>query len=97
MTADRNLASSFGLRAFFVIRHSDFVIGQRRVLNAIPQPLLQRFNPSMLSSLDGSIVASKFSASLAHETLPAVCNRRWCRIGHIWKRNDALSRKASAG
>ena len=39
----------------------------------------------------------KFSASLAHETLSAVYNCGWCRIGHVWKRHDALSRKASAG
>ncbi|SRR6266511_794266 len=47
-------------------------------------------------ALDEGIVASKFSASLAHETLSAVCNRGWCRIGHVWERVDALSCKAFA-
>src|SRR5262245_22437309 len=35
-------------------------------------------------------------ARLRDETLPAVCNRRWCGIGHFWEWRDALSCKASA-
>jgi hypothetical protein len=53
----------------------------------------QKANPNRLA-LDEGIVASKFSASIAHETLPAVCNCGWCGISHFWERRDALSHQA---
>src|SRR5262245_11161377 len=94
-------ATSFRAR----LGHSDFFIRHLLLLMFNVLSVSPRANPRLqlvsvgayaASALDEAMLASKFSALLANETLPAVCNRDWCRIGRVWERCDALSRKASA-
>src|SRR5713101_7257743 len=95
--------TKFGLRASFVIRHSDFAINVTSFsidFVALDAPMPQATRPPLQcpsEQLDDSALALKLLAlAPIHETLSAFYYCWWDRIGHAGQRSDALSGKAAA-